>query len=144
MSSIFPNGPKCKHLICCTHDLAGQGRLDMWRPCQDWTNRRWCEVALHMPRSTSKLRSKSARGTTLASWVECLVGLITVIGTENLFLPEGNRLELVFQGGCQGATDGHAFMETVWQIWTDLTNIGIPMPTNCFSRSAYCGLLALT
>ena len=119
-------------------------RLDMWRPCHDWTSRRWCEVALHMPRSTSKLRNESARGTTLASWVECLVGLITVIGTEAHFLPEGNRLELVVQNGCQGTTDGRAFMNTVWQIWMDLARIGIPMPQeDCFSRSAYCGLRLL-
>lgn len=97
-----------------------------------------------MPRSTSKLRSESARGTTLASWIECLVGLITVIGTNGHFLPESNRLELVFQRGRQGATDGHAFMETVWQIWMDLMSMGIPLPMDSFNRSAYCGLLALT
>tara|TARA_B110000196_G_scaffold284952_1_gene267776 strand:- start:56 stop:331 length:276 start_codon:yes stop_codon:yes gene_type:complete len=90
------------------------------------------------------MRSESARGTTLASWLECLVGLITAIGTDCVFLPEGNRLDLVYQHGRQGATDGRAFMEAVWRIWRDLMSIGIPLPEERFNTSAYCGLRALT
>ena len=64
-------------------------KLDMWRPCKDWSNRRWCELALSMPKSTFQLRHESARNNTLASWLECLVGLITVIGTSAFFCPRG-------------------------------------------------------
>ena len=112
-------------------------RLDMWRPCPDWTNRRWCEVALNMPTSCLPLIENRARHSTLASWVECLVGLITAIGTSACFLPEGNILEIA---NVRSQADGVAFMETVWQIWTDLRHIGVPMPTDDFTRSPFCGL----
>ena len=79
-------------------------KLDMWRPCKDWHNRRWCEVALFMPKCTLHLRSESARRSTMASCVECLVGLITVIGSSGRFLPDGNALEIVFPSRIQGPT----------------------------------------
>ena len=90
------------------------------------------------------MRSESARGTTLASWLECVVGLITVLGTDASFLPEGNRLELVYHGRPRCATDGRVFTETLWRIWKDLMRMGIPLPADSFNRSDYCGLLALT
>ena len=110
----------------------------MWRPCPDWPNRRWCEVALNMPQSTLQLREERVRRTTLASWVECLVGLITAIGTSARYLPDGNIVEIAIPFGRN--VDGETFMETVCLVWQDLMRIGIPMPMDRFTRSAYCGL----
>ena len=74
--------------------------------------------------------------------MECLVGLICVIGTAGSNLPEGNRLELRYHRG-RATVSGEEFMETVWQIWQDMVRIGIPLPTEDFDRTLYCGFLAI-
>ena len=60
-------------------------KLDFHRPCPDWSNREWCEIASHMPTSTRSLSQEGASATTYASWVECMIGLIAALGTGGRF-----------------------------------------------------------
>ena len=113
-------------------------RIDFWRPAADWTNRRWCEVALHMPGSTHEL--KGERHCTYASWMECLVGLIYAVGTHGSKLPAGNRLELVYHGRCQKVAEDD-FTNRVKHIWDCLQTIGISLPR--FQGSTSPNLLSI-
>ena len=117
-------------------------RIDFYRPATDWTNRRWCEVALHMRMSTHEL--KDARHCTYASWMECLVGLIYAVGTNGSKLPAGNRLELVYHGRCQKVAEDD-FTNIVKHIWYCLQTIGISLPRFDFTESTqHGGFLAIT
>ena len=116
-----------------TWDLSHTGcrvysKLDFWRPSDDWTNRRWAEVAQHMreSRALAGLDEGMTRGSTLASWMECLVGIVYAIVTECKHMPDGN--EIVVEMSRQARSQPQEFAGSVRGVWNGLCYIGVPMP----------------
>ena len=99
-------------------------RIDFWRPYEDWTNRRWAEIAecMAMSREAVGLHASSTRRSTWASWIESLLGVIVAIGTGGRHLPQGNVLEIMFSGNHESLL---AALEFVWRAFLQ---IGVPMP----------------
>ncbi len=106
-------------------------KIDFFRPCTDWTNREWSEIATFMPQSLAGLRD--ARASTKASCIETLIGIICSLGTNGSTLPAGNILEV------KGKI-WHGLMECIDSIWKFLECIGIPMPRDQFHTVFMNGL----
>ena len=109
--------------------MVGQGKLDFYRPCEDWGNRKWAEVASKMRRSTANLQDKNEKNCVYASWMECMVGLIAVIINGGKDLPAFNDLEVFHAGGAPlSVEECRALVDIVTVIWAALKKILIPMP----------------
>ena len=77
-------------------------------------------------RALAGLDEGMTRGSTLASWMECLVGIVYAIVTECKHMPDGN--EIVVEMSRQARSQPQEFAGSVRGVWNGLCYIGVPMP----------------
>ena len=68
-----------------------------------------------------------AWASTLASWMESMIGIVHVVGTGGVHLPSGNMINVRRAAGWDAATSAF-FMACLRAVWQGLEHIGVKMP----------------
>ena len=62
----------------------------------------------------------------LSSWMECVAGIVYVVGTGGMHMPAGH--EIVVGMSANVAREPLTFLHTFEAVWTSLQAIGVPLP----------------